>query len=42
LFSLHNRIYPKGMEHSKNCGSCRMRVYNKVLDCYNRIKNESR
>jgi hypothetical protein len=34
LFSMHNRLFPDKMEHSKNCGSCRLRVYNKVKELY--------
>lgn len=37
LFSLHNRLYPDKMEHSKNCSSCRLRVYNKVKESYYKL-----
>ena len=30
LFNLHNKVYFDRQEHSRSCGGCRQRVYNRL------------
>lgn len=40
LFNIHNLCYPQKLEYSKSCGSCRQRVYNRVLEYWSGMKGE--
>ena len=40
LFALHNNyLFPHMKELGKSCGSCRLRVWNRVKDWYDKNKN---
>jgi hypothetical protein len=32
MFIYHNRLYPNKMERTQSCSSCRLRVYNKLVE----------
>lgn len=34
IFNVHNKIFWQNQEHSKSCGSCRQRVWNKLKTWY--------
>ena len=41
LFNLHNFFFPNQQEYGTHCGSCRGRVYKKMLEFY-RNENEKK
>jgi hypothetical protein len=41
MFKLNNYFFPKNLEYGKSCGGCRSRVYKRLTNFYNDIKNNS-
>lgn len=41
MFKLNNYFFPKNLEYGKHCGGCRGRVYKRLNNFYNDIKNNS-
>lgn len=41
LFDLHNHFYPNQKDYGMACGSCRARVYNKMIELY-KIQEDER
>jgi len=41
MFKLNNYFFPKNLEYGKSCSGCRGRVYKRLNNFYNGIKNNT-
>lgn len=40
MFAYHNRLFKDTQEHTKGCGACRLRVYNRLVQYLTNDKAE--